>query len=244
MEGWGWGSCSLGTGCRSPGSTVPPPNRGRWLRLPAGRLWCVGHYTAPWNSLWNSVFHSASSLKLWKTAWWGCLQDSAETTAESSLWQKNCTSEYSWLPPGESGLKGSAPPSPLSPLLGKRETNTNDVSGESWIQFPDLWTISGNTHEDVGPSERSGSAHLPSLPSCTLGQPRLTANLDPQKPQQGFPPPLHDSLLSYWGTFAPTLEGVESWVQRNFLLTVKIFQFYWNSPVLLRTSHIWALSFT
>ena len=47
VEGWGWGSCSLGTGCRSPGSTVPAPHRGRWLRLPAGRLWCVGYYTAP-----------------------------------------------------------------------------------------------------------------------------------------------------------------------------------------------------
>ena len=47
VQGWGWGSCSLGTGCRSPGSTVPPPHRGRWLRLPAGRLWCVGYYTAP-----------------------------------------------------------------------------------------------------------------------------------------------------------------------------------------------------
>ena len=47
MEGRGWGSCSLGTGCRPPGSTVPPPHRGRWLRLPAGRLWCVGYYTTP-----------------------------------------------------------------------------------------------------------------------------------------------------------------------------------------------------
>ena len=34
--------------------------------------------------------------------------------------------------------EGSAPPSPLSPLLGKRKTNTYDVSGESWMQFPDL----------------------------------------------------------------------------------------------------------
>ena len=102
-------------------------------------------------------------------------------------------------------------------------------------------TISGNTHEDVGPYRSSRSAHLPSFPSCTLGQPRLTAKLDPQKPQQSFPPPLHDSLLSYWGTSAPTLEGVESWVQRSSLLTVKMFQFYWNSPVLLRTSHIWTV---
>ena len=127
MEGWGWGSCSLGTGCRSPGSTVPPPHRGRWLRLPAGRLWCVGYYTAPQNSLWNSVFHSASSLKLWKTDWWGCLQDSAGTTAESSLWQKNCTSEYSWLPPGDSGLKALLHLHRSHPCL-EREKQTRKMS--------------------------------------------------------------------------------------------------------------------
>ena len=34
---------------------------------------------------------------------------------------------------------------PLTPAWKEREANTNDVTGESWMGFPDQETISGNT---------------------------------------------------------------------------------------------------
>ena len=57
-----------------------------------------------------------------------------------------------------------------------------------------------------------------------LGRPQLTANLDPQKPQQSSPVSLHDSLPMCRGTFAPALKSIESWVEANSVPTVNIFQ--------------------
>ena len=65
-------------------------------------------------------------------------------------------------------------------------------------------------------------------PAPSLGWPRLTANLDPQNPQKGSPLSLHDPLPRYWGAFAPTLKDIESWGQRNAVLTASVFhQNHW-----------------
>lgn len=64
--------------------------------------------------------------------------NSVGTTARCSQRQKNCSSQQSQFSPGDSELKDSAPPSLLSPLLGRRKANMYYVTKESLLQFPNL----------------------------------------------------------------------------------------------------------
>ena len=82
---------------------------------------------------------------------------------------------------------------------------------ESLTQFLGLQNIPRNTHEDVGPSASSVSALSSGPPAVSCGRlqsspsgrTQLTANLDPQKPQQSSPVSLHDPSPCCWDAFAP-----------------------------------------